>query len=259
MGQLCVAMTATATAEDDGHREAQILHGVRHTKCFSGHATRSTAVQCSYMLPTLERMIDRKPALRLLDVGCGCGDITTDFALKAPRGAVIGLDLSGAVLETAKVHAQQQGATNVTFMTGNVHRLLFADGTFDVVHTHQSVAHFADPAQAIRELVRVTKKGGVLCMREGDLRTARFCPELPLLEECFKLIVEVHKLNGGDADAASKLHAWAIEAGAKKVTTTRSKTSYSTLEERRDYGGMWPARCNYGAFADLAMRMGTQR
>ena len=57
----------------------------------------------------------------------------------------------------------------MTFLKGDVYNLPFEDGTFDVVHTHQAVAHFHDHVKAIKELIRVTKKGGgIVCMREGN-------------------------------------------------------------------------------------------
>lgn len=258
MGQSCTSMMATA---EENHK-VQTLEGVRPGKCLSGHATRSTAVECRYMMPTLARMIAKKPTLKILDVGCGVGSIAVDFALEAPKAEVVGLDLSGSVLEIAKVHAQHKGADNVTFIQGSAHKLPFADRSFDVVHTHQCMAHFANHTMAIEELIRVTKKGGgVLCMREGNLQTARFSSELPLLEECFKLIVAVHDLNGGDTEAGAQLVSWTMDAGipASSITATQSTCIYNTLEERRDYGGHWPARCTYGVFADLALELGTKR
>lgn len=255
MGQLCSAMTEAAENEN---LQTRALNG-RPAKCFSGHATRDTAAQCSYMMPTLSRMIEKKPALRILDVGCGSGSITVDLALKAPRGQVVGLDLFD--LETAKAHALNEGVNNVTFVKGNVHKLPFATASFDVVHAHQSVSHFRNHAMAIKEMIRVTKKGGALCMREGDLSTARFYPHSPVLEECFQLIMEVHKLNGGTTDAGAKLEEWTVDAGVSRsnVIVTQSTCKYSTLKERRDYGEHWPARCTYGAFADLAIQMGAER
>lgn len=258
MGQFCTAMAPLCK---DKNQKIAVLEGIRPEKCFSGHVTRSTAVQCQYMISTLMKLVEEKPTLKILDVGCGAGAIAVDFALQASEGKVVGLDLSGAVLETAKVHAQHEGVGNVTFVRGDVHRLPFADGSFDVVHTHQSLAHFIDHKLAIKEMVRVTKKGGVLCMREGDLQTAKFCSDSMLLQECFKLIMAVHKSNGGKTDAGAKLVAWTIDAGvpARNITATQRNCIYDTPEERRDYGGHWPARCTYGIFADLAMEMGTSR
>lgn len=255
----------TATSKDKNHNHNQnvrVLEGIRSEKAIiSGHAARRTDIQCAYMLPTLTRMIEKKPTLRILDVGCGAGAITVDFALKAPESQVIGLDLSGAVLETARVHAESKGARNVTFIKGDAHKLPFEDGSFDVVHTHQSVAHFANHGVAIKEMMRVTRKGGVLCMREGDLKSGKFESDSTLLDECFELIMAVHKSNGGDTDAGAKMVKWAVEAGVPtaSITASQSTCAYDTLEERRDYGGHWPARCTYGAFAGLAMELGTTR
>lgn len=250
-------------ATDSEELKAKYIFGLNPSKSvIDSHATRKASSQCQYMLPTLLALSEQKPDLKLLDVGCGPGSITIDLAKLMPRGKVVGMDLSGAVLESAKVNAEREGVGNVEFVKGDVYALPFGEGEFDVVCTHQAVAHFHDHVAAIKELIRVTRKGGgVLCMREGDLHTARFYPEYPLLEECFEVIKKVHKGNGGATDAGRKLKAWTVAAGVKResIVATHSAWSYNTPEQRREYGGHWPARCTQGAFAERAVEMGTSR
>lgn len=51
--------------------------------------------------------------------------------------------------------------------------------TFDVTHCHQVLTHLPRPADALREILRVTRAGGVVVAREGDLETECVWPELP--------------------------------------------------------------------------------
>ncbi|KAK4505217.1 hypothetical protein PRZ48_003180 [Zasmidium cellare] len=222
---------------------------------------RRATCHYEYMIPTLLDKAQKNPNLTLLDVGCGSGSITIELARLVPGGQVTGLDISGAILESAKVHAERQGISNITFMKGDVHHLPFPDGSFDIVCTHQAVAHFHDHTKAIKELIRVTKKGGAICLREGDLTTGKFSPGYELLDECFQTIIKVHEGQGGTSDAGRGLRRWVQDAGVleERITATKSLWIYDTPEGRREYGGHWPARCTQGIFAERAVEMDVSR
>lgn len=107
-------------------------------------------------------------------------------------------------------------------------------------------------------MIRVARRsGGVVCMREGNLQSARFHPEYPLLEECFQVIIAVHEAGGGAADAGRQLKRWSkhFRRETKVLLATHSVSRYDTLEGRRGYGGHWPARCSRGIFAQRAMEL----
>lgn len=222
-------------------------------------AKRKAEIHCKYLLPKLLSMAKENPHLKILDIGCGSGDITIDFAEMCPEAWVIGVDLSGAVLETARMYAMRRSVKNVEFVQKSIYDMPEEwSGEFDIVHTHQVVAHLKDRVAGIREMVRITKRGGVICMREGDLCTARFYPDYPVLEECFKVIMAVHQANGGATDAGRQLKLWAIKAGLgqQHILATYSVSRYDTTEGRRAYGGHWPGRCAQGLFASRAMELG---
>ena len=142
------------------------------------HMVRTAENQCQYMLPTLQRMVAAKPNLKLWDVGCGPGSITTSLARYLPNGDLVGVDKSEDVLEKARQLAKEEQLHNLTFQSADVYALPFDDETFDVVHTHQAVVHFHQHVKAIRELLRVLKTCGVLCMRECDLYFIEILPRL---------------------------------------------------------------------------------
>lgn len=63
-----------------------------------------------------------------------------------PSGSVIGIEpaFAASVLDTARELAEQQGTSNVSFETGDIHTLeQFEDASFDVVHAHQVLQHIA--------------------------------------------------------------------------------------------------------------------
>lgn len=249
----------TLTAQGDA--EVKTAANSNEERIAADHVQGKALSQCQYMIPTLLAALKADPKLKVLDVGCGSGAIAIELAQLAPEGQVTGIDISGAVLESAKVQAESRGIYNVDFVKGDACKLPFEDATFDVVCTHQAVAHFLDHVRAIKEMKRVTRKGGIICMREGDLSTARFGPGYPLLEECVKVIMEVHRMGGGTPDAGRRLKAWTLKAGVPKssIVETHSAWTYDALEGRREYGGHWPARCTQGVFAEMARDVGVTR
>ena len=96
------------------------------------------------------------------------GTITAVLAaLTAPGRA--GVDAAEDVLTEARSAAERRGLSNVSFETGDVGRLSFADSSFDVVHAHQLLQHLADPVAALGQMRRVCRPGGVVApARDSD-------------------------------------------------------------------------------------------
>ena len=110
------------------------------------------------------------------------------------------------------------------FRTGDVHALDFADGTFDVVHAHQVLQHVADPVQALREMRRVCRPGGVVAARDSDYAAMTWYPAVPELDEWLALYQRVARHNGGEPDAGRRLLAWARAAGFADVDRATAGT-----------------------------------
>jgi ubiquinone/menaquinone biosynthesis C-methylase UbiE len=61
-----------------------------------------------------------RSGMKVLDVGCGAGDVALLVAdLVGPGGAVIGVDLNPAILETAQRRVQMAGLAHVSFIEGD--------------------------------------------------------------------------------------------------------------------------------------------
>jgi SAM-dependent methyltransferase len=106
--------------------------------------------------PLYERVLERldpRPATRLLDAGCGSGLFA---AMVAERGAAVtGIDAAAGLVTYAGA-ACPAGR----FVVGDLERLPFADGDFDLVTAFNSVLYAAAPRRALAELARVTAPGG---------------------------------------------------------------------------------------------------
>ncbi|WP_233201736.1 class I SAM-dependent methyltransferase [Cryobacterium sp. Y11] len=139
--------------------------------------------------------------------------------------------------------------TTIDFLPANIHALEFDNATFDVAHAHQVLQHVADPVQALREMARVTKPGGIVAVRDSDY--AGFCwwPQIPALDRWLELYRAAARANGGEPDAGRRLLSWAHAAGLEEVTATSSTWCYSTPAERAWWGGMWADRILNSAIA----------
>ena len=114
----------------------------------------------------------------LLDAGCGCGELTGATVGSAFR--VVGVDLSPGSLRTA-----QAFHPTAAFVGADLHRLPFANQSFDGAVAITSVEFCRDRPAVLRELARVLKLRGRLYL---DVRSDAFLPSrilrplLPLLQ-----------------------------------------------------------------------------
>lgn len=222
-------------------------HG-HHESVLKSHEWRTISNSAAYLEPLLE------PGMTLLDVGCGPGTITVEFADRLVPGRVVGLDASAEVIE--KAAALGAARTNLEFMTGDAYALPFDEHTFDVVHVHQLLHHVADPVAVLRELRRVTRPGGIVAVREVDYAGTFWFPALDGLDEWMTVYQRVHRSNGGEPDAGRRLKAWALEAGFASVAATASVWNFSDAADREWWGSMWEARVLQSAFASDALGKG---
>ena len=144
----------------------------------------------------------------------------------------------------------------VEFIVGDVHALDLPDDTYDVVHAHQVLQHVADPVQALKEMRRVCKPGGIVAVRDSDYHGFVWYPELPELDEWMALYQRMARANGGEPDAGRRLLSWALAAGFEQVDATATTWTFANDEDRAWWGGMWADRILKSALADQSRAAG---
>src|SRR5262249_49883839 len=109
------------------------------------------------------------PGMRVLDVGCGPGDVALLAAeLVGPSGSVVGVDVTPAVGATARARAHARGLTRVSFRAGDL-RAVELDDVFDAVVGRFVLMYQADPAASLRAVLRAVRDGGLAVFHEADL------------------------------------------------------------------------------------------
>ena len=128
--------------------------------------------QDQVLRPVLDRLIaaaGAKPGDRVIDVGCGCGATTIDFAQRVtPGGEVLGLDVSEPMLARARERASEDLPARFVHADATVHD--FAPEWADLIVSRFGVMFFADPARSFANLRKGLKPGGRLvfaCWREA--------------------------------------------------------------------------------------------
>jgi demethylmenaquinone methyltransferase/2-methoxy-6-polyprenyl-1,4-benzoquinol methylase len=109
---------------------------------------------------------------RVLDIATGTGELAFEAARYA--SLVVGADFSAEMLTLAKEKAERRGAERVHLVLCDALNLCFSDGCFDAVFVAFGLRNFADPERALRELVRVVRRGGRVVVLEFTLPPNRF-------------------------------------------------------------------------------------
>jgi len=102
---------------------------------------------------------------RILDAGCGAGDLAIELARQIPGTEIVGLDLSEPLLELARSSAAETGLTNrVSFEKGDVQQMPFPDGWFDLAVSLNTLNVVEDPVAMLNEIERVLSPAGRLLL-----------------------------------------------------------------------------------------------
>jgi SAM-dependent methyltransferase len=106
-------------------------------------------------------MLAISPGDRVLDVACGPGNFSRDFALASGNGLVVGVDASQTMLEVA-VRDNPMG--NLAYLRGDARDLPFGEESFDAVCCFAALYLIEEPLRALAEMVRVLAPGGRLAL-----------------------------------------------------------------------------------------------
>jgi len=182
---------------------------------------RNLAAQAAAIWPQEAPIFERyrlPESPRILDAGCGTGEIASRLARRWPGAEVLGMDvLEGSLRLARERHADL--APLLRFEQRSVYALDLPDGSFDLTvcrHVIQSIPH---PGQVLAELVRVTRPGGRLHLLAEDygmiffqpraLDPAAFWRDGPL---------QVGAATGTDMQVGRKAYALLHELGVRDLT-----------------------------------------
>lgn len=140
-----------------------------------------------------------------LDVATGGGHTALAVALHVARITVS--DLTPRMLEQARTYLLSQGITNAEFSVADAEQLPFADASFDRVTCRIAPHHFPNIAQAVREIARVLKPGGLFLLIDS------IAPSDPKLDTFLNTIEKRRDGSHGRSCTLEEWHHFFTEAG----------------------------------------------
>ncbi len=151
-----------------------------------------------------------RPGMRVLDLGCGAGDVAFVAAdLIGPGGCVVGVDRSPDALARARLRAEERSLTQVRFVEGDIHDPA-PGGPFDAIVSRLVLWAVPDPAAVLRRQATVLRAGGLVVPVEVDLSPMRWLPEIPL---------------------GTQFKSWMVEGFAKAGLTMLGSRLWAILQE----------------------------
>jgi ubiquinone/menaquinone biosynthesis C-methylase UbiE len=171
----------------------------------------------------LLRIAKFKPSMKVLIVGCGCGDETIMIAQKmvGHGGEIVAMDKSSNQIEQTRLAIIKSGVpTRITYLTKSVDELDPADGEYDLIVCRLVISYFFNPKIAIQLLKNRLRPGGVLASQETIVSSCYSIPHSPALKRYLDLMqafAVYHKLN---FDMAQNIPMLFSECGLQTISET---------------------------------------
>jgi SAM-dependent methyltransferase len=172
---------------------------------------------------TTSALIDRAGAAsgaRYLDLGCGAGDVTLEFARRAgPEGSVTAVDMDAVKLDVARERLAAANLANVEFVVGNVYEFS-APAAFDLVYCRNVLQHLSRPVDMLQTMWTAVRPGGVIVVEDADFDGSFCYPPNTAFDFWVERYQDVLRSYGGDPHSGRKLGALFARAGIPRPDTT---------------------------------------
>jgi SAM-dependent methyltransferase len=191
----------------------------------SEHEHERLGRQSALYEPFTRRLLQRAgigPGMRVLDVGCGPGDVSFLLSeLVGAGGSVVGVERDEQALTNARRRAAELELHNIEFVPGDFRDVELDGGPFDALVGRLVLMYQADPAQAISSAARNLRPGGVVVFAEMNLLMGSTRPEralvswppTPAIEQLSEWFHEVFGRLGTQPDMGMRLPATFAAAG----------------------------------------------
>lgn len=197
-------MKETATQQSTyalGHSEQELERLSRQAQAFEPF-TRQLLQQAGINI-----------GMRVLDVGCGSGDVAFLAAdLVGPTGEVVGADRAAAATQRATARAQARNLRNVKFLEGDPTEMQF-DRPFDAVIGRLVLMYHPNPVDVVRRLAGHVREGGLIIFQEFDIANCRSLPLAATFERHTNWIKQTLSATGARTQLGLELYSVFVAAG----------------------------------------------
>lgn len=162
--------------------------------------------------------------MRVLDVGCGNGDLSRMVAaLVGPNGEVVGIDSSEAALASARAAPHDPASASIRYETADLSGPLPELGQFDAIVGRRVLMYLPDAAATLIRLARLAKPDAILAFQEharADLPAG--AGDLPVHRQCYDLAWGTVAAEQGDVALGYRL-AELVRAAGFTIEQARSE------------------------------------
>lgn len=155
------------------------------------------------------------PTMRVLDVGCGNGDLSRVMAaLVGPGGEVVGIDRSEDALASACAVPRDPALSPIRYQTADLSGELPDLGLFDAIVGRRVLMYLPDAAATLTSVARMAKPGTILAFQEharADLPTS--AGDLLEHRRCYRMIWDTVAAENGDVTLGYRLAGMIRKAG----------------------------------------------
>ncbi len=121
------------------------------------------------------KMVAASGPATVLDIAAGTGDLSILLAQKIVGAKVLGVDLSEGMIEKGRRKIEASGLSDrVQLSIADCMDMPFANDSFDCITSAYGVRNFEDLSRGYREMYRVLRPGGMLCIIEMSTPTSKF-------------------------------------------------------------------------------------
>jgi ubiquinone/menaquinone biosynthesis C-methylase UbiE len=220
---------AGATAYVLGHADAEVQRLLLQGRLYDLHTEHAL------------RMAGISGGMRVLDIGCGPGDVSFAAArLLGDTGTVLGIDAAAGIVDLARHRAAELGVKTVTFEQTTVADLVL-DEPVDAVIVRLILMHLPQPAAVLRQLATLVRPGGVIAFSEFDMQAVASVPDIPLMQTLADAISDAFRAVGLDPRFGTRLYGLFLEAGlpAPRLTMSAPMGPYHDVDLVSYALGVW--------------------
>lgn len=156
-----------------------------------------------------------KPGQRVLEVGCGTGNMTKWIAKQLGcNGHLTAVDISHEQVKIAQENCSE--SNNVTFITSSIFDVK-KEKQFDLVYSRFLIMHLQNPLEGLQHLTRLLKPNGILVSEEATNSVTACYPESPIFRKYRELVMALFQKNNIDFDIGEKLYAYFLRLKLENI------------------------------------------
>jgi SAM-dependent methyltransferase len=173
--------------------------------------------QGRFLAPLTRRLLEDagvSEGMKVLEVGCGAGDVTLLLAeMVGPGGHIVGVDSNAVVLETARQRVREAGWSTVSLVSGDMGTVAL-DDDFDAVVGRLILVHVPDKVALLRRVGALVRPGGLVAFQEPDHTCpVATWPRARLFEQAWYWWLEATRRAGLERQMGLKLFGVFLDAG----------------------------------------------